>query len=156
MRQMCCRFLGDRTGDLLPCSEISSLGLLESRFLACAITSIAVRLFGGRVVQQITPSSNFYSLGLYFCPFCKHVTLEAASSPFLSLLVFFIFYSVFYSPFLIFSQKITSFDTVPDSKSRNIPEVVIVRRGAVGVLGIWKGRDSWVKSGANRVSLQAT
>jgi hypothetical protein len=45
---------------------------------------------------------------------------------------------------------------VPDSKSRNIPEVVIVRRGAVGVVGIWKGWDSWGKGGANRVSLQAT
>ncbi len=31
-----------------------------------------------------------------------------------------------------------------------------VRRWAVGVLGIWKGWDSWVKGGANRVSLQAT
>jgi hypothetical protein len=46
--------------------------------------------------------------------------------------------------------------SVPDSKSRNIPEVVIVWRGAVGVLGIWKGWDSWVKGGANGVSLQAT
>ncbi len=45
---------------------------------------------------------------------------------------------------------------VPDSKSRNIPEVVIVRRWAVGVLGIWKTWVSWVKGGANRVSLQAT
>ncbi len=36
---------------------------------------------------------------------------------------------------------------VPDSKSRNIPKVVIARRGAVGVLGIWKGWDSWVKGG---------
>jgi hypothetical protein len=45
---------------------------------------------------------------------------------------------------------------VPDSKSRNIPEVVFVRRGAVGVLGIWEGWDSWVKGGANGVSLQAT
>jgi hypothetical protein len=45
---------------------------------------------------------------------------------------------------------------VPDSKSRNIPEVVFVRCWAVGVLGIWKGWDSWVKGGANRVSLQAT
>ncbi len=44
---------------------------------------------------------------------------------------------------------------VPDSKSRNIPEVIIVRRWAVGVLGIWGGWDSWVKGGANRVSLQA-
>jgi hypothetical protein len=45
---------------------------------------------------------------------------------------------------------------VPDSKSRNIPEVVIVMRWAVGVLGICRGWDSWVKGGANRVSLQAT
>jgi hypothetical protein len=44
---------------------------------------------------------------------------------------------------------------VPDSKSRNIPEVVFVRRWAVGVLGIWKGWDSWVKGGANGVCLQA-
>jgi hypothetical protein len=28
---------------------------------------------------------------------------------------------------------------VPDSKSRNVPEVVIIRRWAVGVLGIRKG-----------------
>jgi hypothetical protein len=46
--------------------------------------------------------------------------------------------------------------TVPDSKIRNIPEVVFVRRWAVGVLGIWKGWDRWVKGGANGVSLQAT
>jgi hypothetical protein len=45
---------------------------------------------------------------------------------------------------------------VPDSKSRNIPEVVFVRRWAVRVLVIWNGWDSWVKGGANRVSLQAT
>ncbi len=55
--------------------------------------------------------------------------------------------------FPVVSESIIS---VPDSKSRNIPEVVIVRRWAVGVLGIWKGWDSWVKGGANRVSLQAT
>ncbi len=48
------------------------------------------------------------------------------------------------------------FVIVPDSKSRNIPEVVIVRRWTVGVLGIWGGWDSWVKGGASRVSLQAT
>jgi hypothetical protein len=45
---------------------------------------------------------------------------------------------------------------VPISKSRNIPEVVIVRRGAGGVLGIWEGWVCWVKGGANGVSLQAT
>ncbi len=45
---------------------------------------------------------------------------------------------------------------VPDRKSRNIPEVVIVRHGAVGVVGIWRGWDGWVKGGANGVSLQAT
>jgi hypothetical protein len=46
--------------------------------------------------------------------------------------------------------------TVPDSKSRNIPEVVVVRRGAGGVLGVQGGWVSWVKGGANVVSLQAT
>jgi hypothetical protein len=46
--------------------------------------------------------------------------------------------------------------SVPDNESRNIPEVVLVGRWAVGVLGIWRGRDSWVKGGANGVSLQAT
>ncbi len=46
--------------------------------------------------------------------------------------------------------------TVPDNKSRNIPEVIIVRRGAGGVLGIWEGWVNWVKGGANGVSLQAT
>ncbi len=45
---------------------------------------------------------------------------------------------------------------VPNSRSRNIPEVVIVRRGAGGVLGIWEGLVNWVKGGANGVSLQAT
>ncbi len=34
---------------------------------------------------------------------------------------------------------------VPISKSRNIPEVVIARRGAGGVLGIWEGWVNWVK-----------
>ncbi len=47
-------------------------------------------------------------------------------------------------------------ESVSDSKSRNIPEVVIVRRGAFGVLGIWRGWVSWVKGGASGVSLQAT
>ncbi len=45
---------------------------------------------------------------------------------------------------------------VPDSKSRNIPEVVLVRRWAVGILGIWKEGVGWVKGGAIGVSLQAT
>ncbi len=36
--------------------------------------------------------------------------------------------------------------SVPDKRSRNIPEVVVVRRWAVGVLGIWRGRV-WVKGG---------
>ncbi len=46
--------------------------------------------------------------------------------------------------------------SVPDSKSRNIPEVVVVRRWAVGILGFWRGGVGWVKGGANGVSLQAT
>jgi hypothetical protein len=44
----------------------------------------------------------------------------------------------------------------PDSKSWNIPEVVLVRRWAVGVLGILREGVGWVKGGANGVSLQAT
>ncbi len=46
--------------------------------------------------------------------------------------------------------------TVPNSKSRNIPEVVFVRRWAVGILGIWREGVGWVKGGANGVSSQAT
>ncbi len=45
---------------------------------------------------------------------------------------------------------------VPCRRSRNIPKVILVRRWAVGVLGIWRGGESWVKGGANGVSLQAT
>jgi hypothetical protein len=45
---------------------------------------------------------------------------------------------------------------VPDSKSRNIPEVVVVRRRAGGVLGSGEGWVNRVKGGANGVSLQAT
>jgi hypothetical protein len=37
--------------------------------------------------------------------------------------------------------------TVPDNKSRNIPEFVLVRRWAVGVLGIWRGGVGWVRVG---------
>jgi hypothetical protein len=39
---------------------------------------------------------------------------------------------------------------VPVSKSRNIPEVILVRRWAVGVLGIWRGGVGRVKGGAKR------
>ncbi len=56
----------------------------------------------------------------------------------------------------ILTHEIDNVGRVPDNKSRNIPEVVLVGRWAVGVLGIWRGRDSWVKGGANGVSLQAT
>ncbi len=52
--------------------------------------------------------------------------------------------------------RVYNFLIVPNSKSRNIPEVVIVRRGAGGVLGIWEGWVNWVEGGANGVSLQAT
>jgi hypothetical protein len=45
---------------------------------------------------------------------------------------------------------------VPDSKSRNVPEVVLVRRWAVEILGVWRGGVGWVKGGAIGVSLQAT
>jgi hypothetical protein len=35
--------------------------------------------------------------------------------------------------------------SVLDTKSQNIPEVVVVRRGAGGTLEIWEGRVNWVK-----------
>ncbi len=35
--------------------------------------------------------------------------------------------------------------TVLDTKSQNIPEVVVGRRGVGGVLGIWVGRVNWVR-----------
>jgi hypothetical protein len=44
---------------------------------------------------------------------------------------------------------------VPDKRSRNIPEVVLVRHWAVRVLGIWRGEglgEGWDEG----VSLQAT
>ncbi len=34
---------------------------------------------------------------------------------------------------------------VLDTESQNIPEVVVVRRGAGGVPGIWEGWVNWVK-----------
>jgi hypothetical protein len=58
---------------------------------------------------------------------------------------------VFYLTDIIMKKRI-----VLDNKSRNIPEVVLVRRWAVGILGIWRGGVGWVKGGANGVSLQAT
>jgi hypothetical protein len=50
----------------------------------------------------------------------------------------------------------TEGETVPVSKSRNIPKVVLVRCWAVGVLGIWRGGVGGVRGGAKGVSLQAT
>ncbi len=44
---------------------------------------------------------------------------------------------------------------VLDKRIRNIPEVVLVRRGQLGS-GNLEGGESWVKGGANGVSLQAT
>ncbi len=41
--------------------------------------------------------------------------------------------------FTVHRAKVLSTVGVPDNKSRNIPEVVLVRRWAVGVLGVWKG-----------------
>jgi hypothetical protein len=37
---------------------------------------------------------------------------------------------------------------VPDKRCRIVPEVFFVRRGVIGVLGIWKGEgwgEGWVK-----------
>jgi hypothetical protein len=64
--------------------------------------------------------------------------------------------------YLFFIRKITFCEnstrrpSVSDKRIRNIPEIVLVRRGAVGFLGISKGGESWVKGRANGVSLQAT
>jgi hypothetical protein len=49
--------------------------------------------------------------------------------------------------------------TVPYSGSGIIPRSSLSgagQLGLVGVPGIWRGWDNWVKGGANRVSLQAT
>jgi hypothetical protein len=45
--------------------------------------------------------------------------------------------------------------SVPDRRRRIIPEVVLVRRWVIGVLGIWRGRV-WGRVGTEEVSLQAT
>ncbi len=65
-------------------------------------------------------------------------------------------YRLAFNPFSIFPSPYCYKVIVPVSKSRNIPKVVLLRRWAVGVLGIWRGGVGWVKGGANGVSLQAT
>jgi hypothetical protein len=45
---------------------------------------------------------------------------------------------------------------VPDSKSRNIPEIVVIRRWAVGGSGNLERVGQLGEGWANRVSLQAT
>ncbi len=45
--------------------------------------------------------------------------------------------------------------SVPDRRCRFLPEVVLVRRWVIGVLGIWRGRV-WGKGGTGEVSLKAT
>ncbi|XP_023336326.1 uncharacterized protein LOC111707447 [Eurytemora carolleeae] len=50
-------------------SEIKSMGLMESRFLCCALTSIAVRLFGGsRDGAMITPEYTSKYAGMLRTP----------------------------------------------------------------------------------------
>ncbi len=47
-------------------------------------------------------------------------------------------------------RKVSSELSVPDRRCRIIPEVVLVRRWAVGVLGIWRGEGlgkGWNKGG---------
>ena len=46
--------------------------------------------------------------------------------------------------------------SVLNNKSRNIPEVVFVRRWAVGVLGIWREGVGWERGGSRWVSLSPT
>jgi hypothetical protein len=50
---------------------------------------------------------------------------------------------------------VSRFNNVPDRRCRFVPEVVLVRRGVFGVLGIWKGKG-WGGGGSMGVSLQAT
>jgi hypothetical protein len=45
---------------------------------------------------------------------------------------------------------------VPDRRCRVVPEVVLVRRGVSGVLGIWKGEGGERVGSGGGVSLQAT
>jgi hypothetical protein len=45
---------------------------------------------------------------------------------------------------------------VPDRRCRIGPEVLLVRRGVIGTLGIWKGEGGGRRVGSKRVSLQAT
>ncbi len=42
-------------------------------------------------------------------------------------------------------QEINMVRIVLDTKSQNIPEVVVVRRGGGGAPGIWEGWVNWVK-----------
>jgi hypothetical protein len=54
-------------------------------------------------------------------------------------------------PVHAFSVLNIQYIIVPDRRSRNIPEVVLVRRWAVGVLGIWRGEglgEGWDKGGS--------
>ncbi len=46
--------------------------------------------------------------------------------------------------------KMKALILVPDRRRRTVPEVVLVRRWAIGVLGIWKGEGlgkGWGKGG---------
>jgi hypothetical protein len=45
---------------------------------------------------------------------------------------------------------------VPDRRRPILPEVVLVRRWVIGVLGIWRGEGLWKGFGTEEVSLQAT
>jgi hypothetical protein len=57
---------------------------------------------------------------------------------------------------MMFDGKLAKRSGVPDNKSRNIPEVVFVRRWAVGVLGIWREGVGWARGGSRWVSLSPT
>ncbi len=58
--------------------------------------------------------------------------------------------------FMQWEDKVNYYIIVPDNKSRNIPEVVFVRRWAVGVLGIWREGVGWERGGSRWVSLSPT
>jgi hypothetical protein len=67
--------------------------------------------------------------------------------------------SVTPGPWFINSVGHGTFINVPHSESGIVPRSSLLgagQLGLVGVLGVWRGWDNWVKGGANRVSLQAT
>jgi hypothetical protein len=53
-------------------------------------------------------------------------------------------------------KRLLVITVVPDRRRRIIPEVVLVRRWAIGGLEIWRGGGFGERVGTGEVSLQAT